>query len=336
MERLDDVATVETPEQLELALPLAGVGSRALAFIFDFLIQLIPIVIAMIVLVVSFSLQLFKAEDAKGLGEGRLPLMASALFSAIVFATNFLYFTFWDLVSRGQSPGKRALKLRVVRDGGLPIDARSSLIRNLVRTVDMLPGFYLTGLLSIFLSREHKRIGDLAAGTLVIRDHAEAVGDASAIFQLPSARAASASASAPASSAADRALIEDFLDRRSNLAEGAAARLARNIADQLAPRYGADPSLSVDRVLYAARGSDLSAIFQPAPSVGASPPSPPSSPPLNPVDRALVHDFLDRRSNLSAEAKARLSRQIANQMAPRYGIDPSLSADSILDQLAKR
>src|SRR5450432_1833618 len=98
MERLDDVATVETPEQLELALPLAGVGSRSLAFIFDFLIQLIPIVICLIAVTALFSLKLFKTEDAKGMGEGRLPLMATALFSAIVFATNFLYFTFWDLV----------------------------------------------------------------------------------------------------------------------------------------------------------------------------------------------------------------------------------------------
>jgi uncharacterized RDD family membrane protein YckC len=256
MERLDDVATVETPEQLELALPLAGVGSRSLAFIIDFLIQLIPIVIAMIVVAVSFSLQLFKGEDAKGVGEGRLPLMASALFSAIVFATNFFYFTFWDLVSRGQSPGKRALKLRVVRDGGLPIDARSSLIRNLVRTVDLLPGFYLTGLLAIFLSDEHKRIGDLAAGTLVIRDNVARVGDVSALFQPAVSRGApsslspsTASSGAPPVSAADRALVHDFLDRRSTLTEPVRERLARQIADKLAVRYGINPALSPDWIL---------------------------------------------------------------------------------------
>src|SRR6266568_9186147 len=133
MHRFDDVATVETPEQIELGLPLAGVGSRALAFLIDFVIQLVPIVIAMTVLVVVLSVDVGGKGGMAELSQKGPPLMAAALFSAVVFATNFLYFTVWDLGWRGQSPGKRALKLRVVRDGGLPIDARSSLIRNLVR-----------------------------------------------------------------------------------------------------------------------------------------------------------------------------------------------------------
>jgi uncharacterized RDD family membrane protein YckC len=264
MERLDDVATVETPEQLELALPLAGAGSRSLAFIFDFLIQLIPIIVAMIILITALAIEPFKGGNAKTMIEGRLPLWGAVIFSAITFATNFLYFTFWDLVSRGQSPGKRALDLRVVRDGGLPIDVRSSLIRNFLRTVDMLPGFYVTGVLSIFLSKEHKRIGDLAGGTLVIRDLAGKVGDASAIpeprsrFQPPPrfeppprfAGASGATAGNPAAlSPADRALVHDFLDRSASLADPARARVAQQIADRLAPRYGIDPSLAADRIL---------------------------------------------------------------------------------------
>jgi uncharacterized RDD family membrane protein YckC len=246
MERLDDVATVETPEQLELGLPLAGVGSRSMAFIIDFLIQLIPIAIAMVMVVAAFSIQVFKAgEGAKEISQGRLPVLASAIFSAILFATNFLYFTFWDLVSRGQSPGKRALKLRVVRDGGLPVDARSSLIRNLIRTVDMLPGFYLVGLVSIFLSDEHKRIGDLAAGTLVIRDQPASAGDVSALLPAPR----SSAASAPALSARDRALVHDFLERQAGLSLAASESLSRQIAGQLAVRYGIDPLLPSYRIL---------------------------------------------------------------------------------------
>src|SRR4051812_3449321 len=104
MERLDDVATIETPEQLELALPLAGVGSRALAFLLDFAIQLIPIIIALVVVIVSLSLNAFDKDAIQGLSEGRVPLLVGALFSAVLFATNFLYFTIWDLASRGQSP----------------------------------------------------------------------------------------------------------------------------------------------------------------------------------------------------------------------------------------
>ncbi len=272
MERLDDVATVETPEQLELALPLAGAGSRSLAFIFDFLIQLIPIIVAMIVLITALALEPFKGENAQGIIAGRLPLWGAAIFSVITFATNFLYFTFWDLVSRGQSPGKRALNLRVVRDGGLPIDVRSSLIRNFLRTVDMLPGFYVTGVVMIFLTKEHKRVGDLAGGTLVIRDLAEkvGVGDASAILE-PQSRF------------------------------------------QPQPRFSPQPRF--------------------AGMAGASAGNPS---PLSPGDRALVRDFLDRRASLTEEARTRVARQITDRLAPRYGIDPLLAVDSILDELAKR
>jgi uncharacterized RDD family membrane protein YckC len=249
MERLEDVATVETPEQLQLSLPLAGVGSRALAYIIDFLIQLIPIVIAMVLLVVGLALEPFKGSNSKTLAEGRLPMMAGAIFSAITFATNFLYFTFFDLVSRGQSPGKRALGLRVVRDGGLPIDARSSLIRNFVRTADMLPGFYLFGLVSMFVNEQHKRIGDLAGGTLVIRDHGDKVGDASVLLEPTSMLARPAMRPGTGLKPEDRALVNDFIERRSSLPDPARANVARQIAEQLGPRYGVDPTLLPDAVI---------------------------------------------------------------------------------------
>lgn len=249
MERLEDVATVETPEQLELALPLAGVGSRSLAYIIDFMIQLIPIAIALVLLVVGFALEPFKEGSSKDLVEGRIPVLAGAIFSAITFATNFLYFTFFDLVSRGQSPGKRALGLRVVRDGGLPIDARSSLIRNFVRTADMLPGFYLIGLTSIFFNKQHKRLGDLAGGTLVIRDHGDKVGDASALLEPTSLLVRPVARAVSGLKPEDRALVHDFIERRNSLPDPARANIARQIAEQLGPRYGIDPSLAPDAIL---------------------------------------------------------------------------------------
>ena len=250
MERLDDVATVETPEQIELALPLAGVGSRALAFILDFAIQLVPIIIALALVLAANSITLLNTADKnQPPNDVRPSVMAAAAFSIIVFVTNFLYFTFFDLVWRGQSPGKRALKLRVVRDGGLAIDARSSLIRNLVRTVDMLPGFYVLGMVSIFMWREHKRVGDMAAGTLVIRDLGDAVGDLSEMLAPRSAGLARAPAAPSGLSASDRALVHDFLERRDRLPPEARARVSRQIADQLAARYGVDPRLPADAVI---------------------------------------------------------------------------------------
>ena len=175
-------------------------------------------------------------------------MLASAIFSAITFATNFLYFTFFDLVSRGQSPGKRALGLRVVRDGGLPIDARSSLIRNFVRTADMLPGFYSdSAWSSIFLNKQHKRIGDLAGGTLVIRDHrrqgGRRVGVAGADVGVRAARRAVRDRPQARGS---RAGPRFHRAPRCRLPDPARANIARQIAAQLGPRYGVDPTLAPD------------------------------------------------------------------------------------------
>jgi uncharacterized RDD family membrane protein YckC len=112
---------------------------------------------------------------AEGLGSGSddvsemaVVLVAVALLF-LFMASEMAYFVFWETTNRGRSPGKALLGLRVVRDGGLPLDLSSSLLRNLLRIVDYLPTNYLTGFIAMLVSPEGKRLGDLAAGTIVVR-----------------------------------------------------------------------------------------------------------------------------------------------------------------------
>ena len=126
------------------------------------------------------------------------------------------------------NPGKRALGLRVVRDGGFPIDAGAAVIRNLVRIVELFLGFYLLSAISALISRENKRLGDLAAGTIVVRDRAEAIPDLDAYLARPAR-------SAIGLSDADRLLVERFLARRAALDKRARYDLAQRIAGRVRP-----------------------------------------------------------------------------------------------------
>ena len=172
---------VWSPEQVALHLQVAGPASRMLAYGIDALIILLLEIGALVLLLASTPLlgwiqaglrevadDLAKGNSMGGLG-GPHMLMLFGLFLLIQFVIEWGYFVFWELVSGGRSLGKLCLKLRVVRDGGWPIGARESLIRNLLRMVDLLPGPYVVGLVAMIASPDGKRLGDVAAGTIVIR-----------------------------------------------------------------------------------------------------------------------------------------------------------------------
>lgn len=153
-----------TPENIEVTYELAGIGSRFVAAAIDHLIQIVSWLIVMLI-----ASQVSKLVSIGGLTSA--PLLIQALVFVASFLLVFAYFVFFELRMGGQTPGKRVARLRVVRDGGYPIDPYSSIIRNLVRIVDIAaPPPYGAGLLSIFISRDYKRLGDFAAGTIVIKE----------------------------------------------------------------------------------------------------------------------------------------------------------------------
>ena len=143
-------------------MPLAGIGSRFIALLVDYLIWGAGLVV-LIVLGIALlpALHTFNRISAQ---------WAEAIVIFIVFVVNWGYFTLFEAFWNGRTPGKRVAKIRVIQRSGRSIGLVESMARNLVRYVDQLPFFYAVGVIAMFVTRQHQRLGDLAAGTLVVRD----------------------------------------------------------------------------------------------------------------------------------------------------------------------
>jgi uncharacterized RDD family membrane protein YckC len=148
-ELLDTRYRVETPEGIELALAPAGVVARGYAFAIDFGIRLMLFSVAFAVL-------------------GILGKFGEGIGFVLFFALEWLYPVFFELSPWAATPGKQALGLRVVMDSGLPVTPAASLTRNLLRAADFMPMLYAFGSLTMLLRPDFKRLGDLAAATLVV------------------------------------------------------------------------------------------------------------------------------------------------------------------------
>lgn len=146
---IDTRIALETPEGIDLSLSVAGPVVRSYAWLVDFLIRLV----AYSVLALALS----------GLGQFGFGLMMIA-----AFFLEWFYPVLFETLNDGATPGKRLFKLKVIHDDGSPVSWGASLLRNLLRAVDFLPMLYGLGLLSCLLHRDFKRLGDVAAGTLVI------------------------------------------------------------------------------------------------------------------------------------------------------------------------
>jgi uncharacterized RDD family membrane protein YckC len=149
-----------------------------------------------------------------------------------VFLVYFGYFIVFELWWSGRTPGKRALGIRVVRDAGFPIDIGAATIRNLVRVIEFGLGFYAVAALSALLSAQNKRLGDFAAGTIVVRDRRDDQTDIDAYLRRDNERDDGLTPE-------DRTLVERYLLRRAQLEPGARTTLAAQIADRVRPRLRA-------------------------------------------------------------------------------------------------
>lgn len=164
-----DQLSIETPEQVELTFDVAGIGSRAVAAIIDVLILFafyLAVILALVLLASSGSAVGGKAgEELDTAGKWAI---------AIIIFLNFLlvwgYFVLFEALWRGQTPGKRVMKLRVIQDSGRQITFFEALARNLLRFIDYLPGIYFVGFITMLCNQRNKRLGDLVAGTLVVRE----------------------------------------------------------------------------------------------------------------------------------------------------------------------
>jgi len=153
---------VATPERVALSLPVAGIGYRCLAWLVDATLLFFFWVTAYFVLSLLVSDLLAAFQGLSGL--------VQTLVAVGAFATQWLYWTLAEVFLHGQTPGKRLLGIRVVRADGSPVGVYESAVRNLLRAVDFLPLLYATGCLSMLFTRQHRRLGDLLAGTLLVRE----------------------------------------------------------------------------------------------------------------------------------------------------------------------
>ena len=164
----DDYLSIATPENVAFGYDIAGIGSRFLAAVVDMLILLA------LILLVELTLSLIAASFFRDQLLNDSPVLAwmAAIFGLIAFALFWGYYIFFEMLWNGQSPGKRWVGLRVIRTDGTPITLTESIVRNLVRLVDFLPAYYGVGVVTMFVNGQSRRLGDLAAGTLVVRDRA--------------------------------------------------------------------------------------------------------------------------------------------------------------------
>ncbi len=148
-----------TPERAVLGYRLAGIGSRALAQAID------VVIVAAGLILLGFVATLFGLIDAG---------IAMGLYAFFAFLLPILYFVLSEGLGNGQTIGKRTMGLRVRMADGTPIGLEAAILRNLMRPADLLPGPYLVGLASIFLTARAQRLGDLAAGTVVVSERQDA------------------------------------------------------------------------------------------------------------------------------------------------------------------
>lgn len=232
-----------TPEGVSIGLLLAGPGSRAIAYIVDFVISATVIGV------------LFIIADAAGAtsSSGGAQDLAIAGVAVGSFLVQFGYFVLFEVAGDGRSPGKRLTGLRVVNLQGGSVGLRSSLVRNLLRLVDQLPSVYVVGMISVLVTATNQRLGDLAAGTLVVRYRREGMrGPAAPGWGAAGTGVAPALGPGPgawpyqgwdvtAVTPEEVTVVREFLMRRTQLPWPARAALAVDLANRLWPKVAGQP-----------------------------------------------------------------------------------------------
>ena len=239
---MTDAYDLRTPEQVDLEYEVAGLGSRFIALLIDSLLQ----AAVMIAVFAAFALGgAFVGVTGRRLfgGDGTLVvILALALAVLLVFLIIWGYFVVFELAWNGQTPGKRAAGIRVLTTRGEPITLVHAFVRNLVRIVDYLPTSYMIGAAVILATRRSQRLGDLAAGTMVVKERTAA--PPRTLAALPPEHALPPH-QAVLFTRDDVALARDFLLRRQELPPDRRRALAREIADRFRARLGEDDRLAV-------------------------------------------------------------------------------------------
>jgi len=218
LSKADDQVSVQSVTGVDLTLGIAGPGTRSYAFVIDWHIRLLLACAWLLVAAVALQAKItWRTHDG----------LLSVLPAAIIY---FLYHPIVEVMTRGHTPGKRMAGVRILgRDGGQP-STTALLLRNVFRLIDSLPATYLVGLTTCFLTRQRIRLGDMAAGTLLVLDNAAAEASLLRIERL----AANSKLSLDALE-----LIDQLLERWESLESANRAQIARSLLSRLDPKEDA-------------------------------------------------------------------------------------------------
>jgi uncharacterized RDD family membrane protein YckC len=252
----EETLVIETPERVQLEFALASIGNRFLAVAIDHFIQYLSI---FLMAWAFFWIAGFGESNAVDSAEqvfSEMPKWTIAILIIVLFLIFAGYFIVFEWLWNGQTPGKRLLKLRVIRDDGRPLTLWEAIARNLLRICDAVPGFiipiYSVGLIVIFLSGRDQRVGDIFAGTVVIRERTDEAPTFAETFSTRTTdvaftrvqKAASVKANVGLLSEREVEVVESFLRRRWDLTDRQrlwmAWRIALPIMYKLKPSYNSE------------------------------------------------------------------------------------------------
>jgi uncharacterized RDD family membrane protein YckC len=256
---------IDTPEQVELQFMVAGIGSRFVAVLLDHLIQLAALVV---------ELLLFAWIGSSAPKGNSAPLDTAGKWAiGVVIFLNFClvwgYFALFEAYWHGQTPGKRVMKLRAIKDSGRQITLFEALARNLMRFVDYLPSLYVVGVITMLCNKQNKRLGDMVAGTLVVHEAREEqpllpqrnmfLPANDAPWQTPVVSSMFAADAVAKLKPADLVVIDAFFARALDLELDVRAAMAHRIAQQMAVKMGValpegNPERALESMAVAMRG----------------------------------------------------------------------------------
>ncbi len=223
---LDTTAEIETPEHVRFRYHIAGPAKRALAYLIDLLVRAAIVLVVAVVCILGFSMGDAFSHASVG------------VMAFVLFLVEWTYYVLFETLWSGRTIGKRALSLRVVTEGGHPLRFGDSVLRNLLRAADFLPAAYAIGLVVMGHDGRFRRLGDLAAGTLVVAEERASVAGPLVLDPPPSAAELRALPQRLPLSGEELDAIELFLRRAGKLSRAREAELAELVAPLYARRLG--------------------------------------------------------------------------------------------------
>lgn len=243
-----DQLSIDTPELVAIEMPLAGLGSRFIALLIDTLIWFAGLlVLSLLSWAVGPAIFRFNKLSYQ---------WTVALVTLATFLLNWGYFTLFEAFWNGRTPGKRVAHIRVIQRTGRAIGLFESMARNFIRYIDMIPFCYAVGVIAMFSTKQHQRLGDLAAGTLVVRDRVQESplwGESgtrtftapaiplSALIPEPHLAVTLPATSVARLSATDLEVLEGFFARRLDLPDETRRLIGGRIAEAIRAKSGLEP-----------------------------------------------------------------------------------------------